>query len=154
MVNVVETTDESIFQTYKRYPVVLDHGKGCLVWDDTGKEYLDFLAGISVLNVGHSHPVIVDAIRQQAGLLMHVSNLYYTENQGRLGQALAGLALGGFDLPAVGERRRHRLLQEDVVAALEERDSRPDVPGVRGADDDGGAELRARDAHTCFACPR
>ena len=48
-----------------------------------------------MLNIGHSHPAVVDAIRQQAGLLMHVSNLYYTENQGRLAQALAGLALGG-----------------------------------------------------------
>ena len=92
---IIQQFDKHVIPSYARRPIVFVKGKGAKLWDVEGKVYLDFLAGISVLNVGHSHPVVVDAIRQQAGLLTHVSNLYYTENQGRLGQALAGLALGG-----------------------------------------------------------
>jgi len=75
--------------------IALVRGKGTRVWDAEGKQYLDFLAGISVLNVGHCHPVVVEAIREQAGKLMHVSNLYYTENQGQLAAKLSGLSMGG-----------------------------------------------------------
>ena len=92
---IIQQFDKHVIPTYARRPIVFVKGKGAKLWDTEGKVYLDFLAGISVLNIGHSHPAVVDAIRQQAGLLMHVSNLYYTENQGRLAQALAGLALGG-----------------------------------------------------------
>jgi predicted acetylornithine/succinylornithine family transaminase len=70
-------------------------GRGATVWDADGKEYLDFLAGISVVNVGHCHPRVTAAITEQAQTLVHVSNLYYTENQARLAEKLAGLALGG-----------------------------------------------------------
>lgn len=66
-------------------------GAGTRVWDADGNVYLDFAAGIAVLNTGHCHPVVVDAIRTQAGKLMHVSNLYYTENQALLAQKLAGI---------------------------------------------------------------
>jgi predicted acetylornithine/succinylornithine family transaminase len=65
------------------------------VWDADGKVYLDFLAGISVVNVGHCHPRVVEAIRRQAGELMHASNLYYTENQAKLARKLSELSLGG-----------------------------------------------------------
>ncbi len=92
---IIQQFDKHVIPAYARRPIVFVKGKGAKLWDTEGKVYLDFLAGISVLNIGHSHPAVVDAIRQQAGLLMHVSNLYYTENQGRLAQALAGLALGG-----------------------------------------------------------
>ncbi len=88
MVNVVETTDESIFQTYKRYPVVLVRGKGCLVWDDKGREYLDFLAGIAVCNLGHCHPAVVQAAKEQCDKLMHVSNYFYTEPQAALSELI------------------------------------------------------------------
>ena len=88
MVNVVETTNESIFQTYKRYPVVLDRGRGCLVWDDKGREYLDFLAGIAVCNLGHCHPAIVQAAKEQLDKLMHVSNYFYTGPQAALSKLL------------------------------------------------------------------
>jgi acetylornithine/N-succinyldiaminopimelate aminotransferase len=88
MVNVVETTDESIFQTYKRYPVVLDRGKGCFVWDDTGKEYLDFLTGIAVCNLGHCHPAVVQAAKDQIDKLMHVSNYFYTGPQAELSELI------------------------------------------------------------------
>ncbi len=84
MVNVVDTTNESIFQTYKRYPVVLERGKGCLLWDDKGKEYLDFLAGIAVCNLGHCHPAVVRAATEQLNRLMHVSNYFYTVPQAEL----------------------------------------------------------------------
>lgn len=92
---ITEQFDKWVIPSYARRGIVFVKGKGAKLWDINGKVYLDFLAGIGVLNVGHSHPAIVAAIRQQAGELMHVSNLYYIENQAKLAQALAGLALGG-----------------------------------------------------------
>ena len=68
--------------------------RGCSLWDDDGNEYLDFLAGISVLNVGHCHPRVVQAVREQVGRLTHVTNLYYTEPAMRL-SAPAGPELAG-----------------------------------------------------------
>ncbi|MGI8414596.1 MAG: aspartate aminotransferase family protein [Solirubrobacteraceae bacterium] len=81
--------------TYARNPVVFVRGCGCRLWDSEGHEYLDFLAGISVLNVGHCHPRVVAAVREQAGRLMHASNLYYTEPGLALCAHLAQSALGG-----------------------------------------------------------
>jgi predicted acetylornithine/succinylornithine family transaminase len=75
--------------------LALVKGKGTRVWDADGKVYLDFVAGIATLNVGHCHPTVVGAIQEQAEALMHVSNLYYTENQGRLAQKLSELAYAG-----------------------------------------------------------
>ena len=75
--------------------LALAKGKGARVWDLDGKEYLDFLAGISVLNVGHCHPKVTKAIQEQAERLVHVSNLYYNENQPRLAEKLSTLSLGG-----------------------------------------------------------
>ncbi len=81
--------------TYARNPVEFVRGEGCCLWDVDGHEYLDFLAGISVLNVGHCHPRVVAAIREQAGALTHVTNLYYTEPAMRLSARLAQSSLGG-----------------------------------------------------------
>jgi acetylornithine/N-succinyldiaminopimelate aminotransferase len=81
--------------TYARQPVEFVRGEGCRLWDADGNEYLDFLAGISVVQIGHCHPALVEAIRDQAGRLMHVSNLYYTEPAMRLAQRLAESSLGG-----------------------------------------------------------
>lgn len=75
--------------------LTLVRGSGVSVWDADGKEYLDFMAGIAVCNTGHCHPAVVEAIRDQAGRLMHVSNLFYNENQPRLAQKLSALSLGG-----------------------------------------------------------
>ena len=75
--------------------LTLVRGAGVSVWDDTGKEYLDFMAGIAVCNTGHCHPAVVEAIRKQAGVLMHCSNLFHNELQPRLAQKISGLALGG-----------------------------------------------------------
>jgi acetylornithine/N-succinyldiaminopimelate aminotransferase len=84
-----------LMQTYRRAPVEFVRGEGALLWDSEGKEYLDFLAGISVCSVGHCHPAVVAAVREQAGRLMHVSNLFYTEPMVRLAQRLSDSALGG-----------------------------------------------------------
>jgi acetylornithine/N-succinyldiaminopimelate aminotransferase len=84
----------SVIPTYAQ-SLVLVKGKGTRVWDADGHVYLDFISGIATLNTGHCHPKIVAAIREQAGTLMHVSNLFYTEIQGRLAEKLAGLAGGG-----------------------------------------------------------
>ncbi len=81
--------------TYARNPVEFVRGSGCVLWDDEGNEYLDFLAGISVLNVGHCHPRVVEAVRDQLGRLTHVTNLYYTEPAFKLSEALARSSIGG-----------------------------------------------------------
>ena len=91
---VIELFNRYVMPTYAP-SIVLTRGKGTKVWDADGKVYLDFAAGISVLNVGHSHPHVVEAIVAQAAKLTHVSNLFYTENQAILAQRLARMALGG-----------------------------------------------------------
>ena len=84
-----------LMQTYRRAPVEFVRGEGALLWDAEGKEYLDFLAGISVCSVGHCHPAVVEAVREQVGTLMHVSNLFYTEPMVRLAERLSESSLGG-----------------------------------------------------------
>ncbi|HET8672355.1 MAG TPA: acetylornithine transaminase [Thermoleophilaceae bacterium] len=84
-----------VVPTYARQPVEFVRGDGCRLFDADGNEYLDFLAGISVVQIGHCHPALVDAIREQAGRLIHVSNLYYTEPAMRLAKRLAEGSLGG-----------------------------------------------------------
>jgi predicted acetylornithine/succinylornithine family transaminase len=93
--NIIAEEKKYIFQTYRRYGLVLTRGKGKYVWDSAGKRYLDFFAGLSVCNVGHCHPRVVAAIRQQAGKLLHVSNLYYTEPQVRLAKLLVQRSFPG-----------------------------------------------------------
>lgn len=79
---------ENIMNTYKRFPVVLVKGSGAKVLDINGKEYLDFIAGIAVCNLGHSHPKVVSVLKEQLDQLTHVSNLYYTEPQAQLAKLL------------------------------------------------------------------
>ena len=81
--------------TYARNPVQFVRGSGARLWDEDENEYLDFLAGISVLNVGHCHPRVVEAVREQAGRLTHAANLYYTEPAMRLCERLSVSSLGG-----------------------------------------------------------
>jgi acetylornithine/N-succinyldiaminopimelate aminotransferase len=81
--------------TYARHPVEFVRGQGTRLWDDEGNEYLDFLSGISVTQLGHCHPAVVDAVREQAARLMHVGNLFHTEPGMRLAKRLADLSLGG-----------------------------------------------------------
>jgi acetylornithine/N-succinyldiaminopimelate aminotransferase len=82
---------QAIIQTYARQDVVLVRGSKASVWDSDGKEYLDFVAGIAVNNVGHCHPAVARAIARQAETLIHTSNLYYTENQVLLAEELTAL---------------------------------------------------------------
>ncbi len=81
-----------LLQTYNRYPVVLARGKGVFLYDIEGNKYLDFVSGLGVNALGHAHPRIVKAIRDQAAKLIHVSNLYYHEYQGALAERLCKLS--------------------------------------------------------------
>jgi acetylornithine aminotransferase len=78
--------------TYGRQPLVLVKGEGCRVWDDTGKEYLDCLAGLAVVNLGHGHPEVAKAAAAQLTQLVHVSNIYYTTPMVELAEALVRLS--------------------------------------------------------------
>lgn len=84
----MEKADKYIVKNYGRYPIVAARGKGCRLWDADGKEYLDFLAGIAVNNLGHCHPRVVEALRKQAGELIHCSNLYHIPPQIELAELL------------------------------------------------------------------
>jgi acetylornithine/N-succinyldiaminopimelate aminotransferase len=86
---------DALIPTYARNPVEFVRGEGTRLWDSDGEEYLDFLAGISVVQLGHSHPAVVWAVREQAERLMHVGNLYYSEPAIRLAARLSELGLGG-----------------------------------------------------------
>ena len=86
--DVAELTDQYVARTYGRSPIALVKGKGTKVWDADGKEYLDFLAGIAVNSLGHCHPAVVRAIRQQSQKLLHVSNLYHIVPQSELAREL------------------------------------------------------------------
>ncbi|MDH3356264.1 MAG: acetylornithine transaminase [Desulfobacteraceae bacterium] len=79
--DIMNTADKVIAKTYTRFPFVITKGKGCNLWDTEGKKYLDFVSGIAVCNLGHSHPKVSAALSKQADVLLHVSNLYYTEPQ-------------------------------------------------------------------------
>lgn len=80
--------DQYVMTTYGRYPITLERGEGCRVWDTDGREYLDFVAGIATCTLGHAHPAMVAAVTQQIQKLHHVSNLYYTQEQGELAKWL------------------------------------------------------------------
>ena len=77
-----------LFSTFKRQPVTLVRGQGVRVWDDQGREYLDFVAGIAAVSLGHCHPTVVSALAEQSSALIHVSNLVYSVPQLRLAQLL------------------------------------------------------------------
>jgi len=81
-----------LLQNYGRYPLMLVRGEGAYVWDDRGKEYLDLVSGIGVNALGHGHPRILKVIQEQAGLLIHSSNLYYHPYQGLLAKRLASIS--------------------------------------------------------------
>jgi predicted acetylornithine/succinylornithine family transaminase len=90
-----EIERRSVVSSYARFPVQFVRGEGARLYDEHGEEYLDFLCGIGVTNLGHCHPRVVAAVRDQVGTLMHVSNLFYTEPAMRLAQRLTESSLGG-----------------------------------------------------------
>jgi acetylornithine/N-succinyldiaminopimelate aminotransferase len=80
--------DQNVMQTYGRFPIAIAKGEGCRLWDTTGKEYLDFVAGIATCTLGHGHPALIEAVTAQIKRLHHVSNLYYIPEQGQLAEWL------------------------------------------------------------------
>jgi acetylornithine/N-succinyldiaminopimelate aminotransferase len=87
---IKETADKVFARTYKRFPVVIEKGRGATLWDTEGRSYTDFVAGIAVCNLGHAHPAVNQALALQMEKLYHVSNLYYTVPQTELAAALIG----------------------------------------------------------------
>src|ERR1700690_120966 len=87
--SAVRLEDRYLMNTYRRPPVVFVHGKGCHLYDERGREYLDFLGGIAVNDLGYSHPRIVKTIRREAGRAIHLSNLFHNPYQGPLARKLA-----------------------------------------------------------------
>src|SRR5262250_1595241 len=89
---IAERERRFLLQTYSRYPIAIARGKGVFLYDLEGKRYLDFVAGLGVNALGHAHPRIVKAIRDQAAKVIHISNLYYNEYQGLLAEKLCSLS--------------------------------------------------------------
>jgi acetylornithine/N-succinyldiaminopimelate aminotransferase len=89
---IAELERQYLLQTYNRYPIAFSRGKGVFLFDLEGKRYLDFVSGLGVNALGHAHPRIVKAIREQAAKLVHISNLYYHEYQGPLAEKLCKLS--------------------------------------------------------------
>ncbi len=89
---IIQRERQFLLQTYSRYPVVMNRGKGVFLYDLDGKKYLDFVAGLGVNALGHAHPRVVKTIREQAAKVIHLSNLYYNEYQGRLAEKLCQLS--------------------------------------------------------------
>jgi acetylornithine/N-succinyldiaminopimelate aminotransferase len=87
--SVIDLEKQYLFQNYARYPLVLARGKGCYLYDTSGKRYLDLIAGIGVNALGHAHPRLMKVIREQAARMIHSSNLYYHEYQGPLAERIA-----------------------------------------------------------------
>jgi len=89
-----QMTNQHILHTYARNPVTFTKGRGCRLWDANGKEYIDFMSGIGVASVGHSHPAWIQAITDQVQDLAHVSNLFYTEPGAKLARRLCAISGG------------------------------------------------------------
>ena len=89
---IAELEQRFVLPTYSRYPLAIERGKGVFLYDFEGKKYLDFVAGLGVNALGHAHPRIVKAIREQAAKVIHLSNLYYNEYQGQLAERLCQLS--------------------------------------------------------------
>lgn len=105
-----------IMPTFGRLPVLFTHGEGMRLYDDTGKEYLDFLAGIGVCCLGHGHPALVNALSHQAEQLLHVSNYYYIEHRAEVAALLSKLANNDME---GAERLARALRSGDAQAAMD-----------------------------------
>lgn len=90
--DIIALDNNYIMNTYARQPIALKEGKGSVVWDIEGRSYIDCVAGIAVNNLGHAHPRLAKTICQQSQKLIHTSNLYYIENQGKLAKLLANIS--------------------------------------------------------------
>ncbi len=92
MNSIIEREQQSIFQTYKRLPIVVEKATGCRIYSNSGEEYLDFLAGIAVNALGHSHPKIIAAVEEQIHKYMHLSNYFYQEPQIKLAEQIGKIS--------------------------------------------------------------
>ena len=92
---VRELFERNVVPSYARFDLVLERGEGSYVWDVDGKRYLDLAGGIAVCSLGHAHPEIAKALDEQSRKLIHVSNLYYNEPQGRLAKRIVDLIAPG-----------------------------------------------------------
>ncbi|WP_456437015.1 acetylornithine/succinylornithine family transaminase [Desulfurobacterium sp.] len=92
--DTIEMTEKYVMKTYNRYPVSFVRGRGCYLYDENGKEYLDMLAGIAVCNLGHCHPEVTEAICEQAKELIHTSNLFHIKPQAELARLICENSFG------------------------------------------------------------
>jgi predicted acetylornithine/succinylornithine family transaminase len=92
---IIDLDKQYVAGTYARLPVAFVKGAGTKLWDADGKQYTDFIGGIGVAGIGHAHPAVAKAVCEQAGSLIHTSNLYYTENQAELAKKLIGISFPG-----------------------------------------------------------
>ncbi|MFP4529342.1 MAG: aspartate aminotransferase family protein, partial [Candidatus Kapaibacterium sp.] len=95
MGTVIDMEKKHIFQTYKRFPLEIERAEGCYIYSKDGREYLDFLGGIAVNALGHTHPRVKKAVCDQVGRYMHVSNYFYQQPQSLLAQKLCRMT--GYD---------------------------------------------------------
>jgi acetylornithine aminotransferase/acetylornithine/N-succinyldiaminopimelate aminotransferase len=93
--SLIQAEKKYIMPTYSRYPLCFERGRGVYLWGKDGKKYLDFLTGIGVSSLGHSHPVVVKVLKKQAGQLLHTSNLYHIEPQVKVARILSTRSFGG-----------------------------------------------------------
>ena len=89
---IIRESQKYLMPTYSRIPIAIERGEGVRVWDKKGKEYLDFISGIGVMAIGHSHPKICEVINEQSSRLVHCSNLYHIESQVKLAKKLTQLS--------------------------------------------------------------
>jgi len=94
-VKTIDCAGKYLLPFYKRVPLVVSRGKGCWVWDESGKRYLDMTAGIAVVNLGHRYPPVVRALKRQMGKIWHISNLFYQKPQVRLAEKLVQRSFDG-----------------------------------------------------------
>ncbi len=92
---IIAQYEKTVIGNYNRLPIVITRGQGCYMYDLEGREYLDMFPGWAVSGLGHCHPKVVDAIRQQAGELIHIDNTFYNIPQGKLAQMLSERSFGG-----------------------------------------------------------
>jgi predicted acetylornithine/succinylornithine family transaminase len=90
--SVIDLEKQYLFQNYVRFPLILERGRGCYLYDTSGKRYLDLVSGIGVNALGHAHPRLMKVIREQAARIIHASNLYYNQYQGLLAERIAKLS--------------------------------------------------------------
>jgi len=92
---IIENFDQYVMGNYRRYPIVFEKGKGCLLWDVEGGKYLDFFSSWATTGLGHSHPGVIEAVKEQVEKMIHIPNIYYTEAQGELAYLISKISFPG-----------------------------------------------------------